>query len=154
MALELSCTRAEADQKQLMRCRETLGTNSEAISEISKILALAGNETRLKILFLLYEEGELCPCDFADILEMSVPAISQHIRKMKDVGLIVSRREGQTLYYSLVQNHNEILENVFIKIQNPGLWDALWVSFRGVAADQFVLDGSMQGILESVPLSG
>ena len=54
MALELSCTRAEADQKQLMRCRETLGTNSEAISEISKILALAGNETRLKILFLLY----------------------------------------------------------------------------------------------------
>ena len=71
MALELSCTRAEADQKQLMRCRETLGTNSEAIVEISKVLALAGNETRLKILFWLNEEGELCPCDFADILEMS-----------------------------------------------------------------------------------
>ncbi|MAU70950.1 MAG: transcriptional regulator [Pseudozobellia sp.] len=117
MALELSCTRAEADQKQLMRCRETLGTNSEAIVEISKVLALAGNETRLRILFLLNEEGELCPCDFADILEMSVPAISQHIRKMKDVGLITSRREGQTLYYSLVQNHNEVLDNVFTKIQ-------------------------------------
>ncbi|MFD2100850.1 MULTISPECIES: ArsR family transcriptional regulator [Flavobacteriaceae] len=35
------------------------------------MLALAGNETRLKILFWLNEEGELCPCDFADILEMS-----------------------------------------------------------------------------------
>ncbi|MAO18249.1 helix-turn-helix transcriptional regulator [Muricauda ruestringensis] len=54
-----------------MRCRETLGTNSETIVEISKVLALAGNETRLKILFWLNEEGELCPCDFADILEMS-----------------------------------------------------------------------------------
>lgn len=117
MALEFSCTRAEADQKQLMRCSETLAKNSETITEISKVLALAGNETRLKILFLLNTEGELCPCDFADILEMSVPAVSQHIRKMKDVGLISSRREGQTLYYSLVRNHNEVLENVFSKIQ-------------------------------------
>lgn len=118
MELELSCTRAEADQKQLKRCRVSLGSNSEAITEISKVLALAGNETRLKILFLLNLEGELCPCDFADILQISVPAVSQHIRKMKDVGLITCRREGQTLYYSLVHNHNEVLDNVFSKVHN------------------------------------
>ena len=87
MALELSCTRAEADQKQLMRCRNILNTTSELINSVGKVLALAGNETRLKILFLLNEEGELCPCDFSDILQMSVPAISQHIRKMKDAGI-------------------------------------------------------------------
>ncbi|SMG48521.1 ArsR/SmtB family transcription factor [Arenibacter troitsensis] len=103
--------------KTTTRCRETQGTNSEAITAICKVLALAGNETRLRILFFLKEEGELCPCDFVDILEMSVPSVSQHIRKMKDVGLITSRREGQTLYYSLVQNHNEVLDNVFAKIQ-------------------------------------
>lgn len=117
MALELSCTRAEADQKQLMRCRETLKTSSESINSIGKVLALAGNETRLKILFLLNEEGELCPCDFSDILEMSVPAISQHIRKMKDAELITSRRDGQTLYYSLVKDSSNVLEGIFGKLK-------------------------------------
>jgi DNA-binding transcriptional ArsR family regulator len=117
MALELSCTRAEADQKQLMRCRETLKTSSESINSIGKVLALAGNETRLKILFLLKEEGELCPCDFSDILEMSVPAISQHIRKMKDAELITSRRDGQTLYYSLVKDSSNVLEGIFGRLK-------------------------------------
>ncbi|KAA2218690.1 MULTISPECIES: ArsR/SmtB family transcription factor [Flavobacteriaceae] len=117
MSLELSCTRAEADQKQLMRCRETLKTSSESINSIGKVLALTGNETRLKILFLLNEEGELCPCDFSDILEMSVPAISQHIRKMKDAGLITSRRDGQTLYYSLVKDSSNVLEGIFGKLK-------------------------------------
>ena len=113
MALEISCTRAEADQKQLMRCRETLKVSSEIINSVGKVLALAGNETRLKILFLLNDEGELCPCDFSDILEMSVPAISQHLRKMKDAGLITSRREGQTLYYRIVKDKSEVLEGIF-----------------------------------------
>ena len=117
MALELSCTRAEADQKQLMRCRETLRMSSNSINTIGKVLALAGNETRLKILFLLNKEGELCPCDFSDILEMTVPAISQHIRKMKDAGLITSRREGQTLYYSLVKGQSEVLVGIFSRHQ-------------------------------------
>lgn len=117
MSLELSCTRAEADQKQLMRCRETLKTSSESINSIGKVLALAGNETRLKILFLLNEEGELCPCDFSDILEMSVPAISQHIRKMKDAELITSRRDGQTLYYSLVKDSSNVLEGIFGRLK-------------------------------------
>lgn len=117
MSLELSCTRAEADQKQLMRCRETLKTSSESINSIGKVLALTGNETRLKILFLLNQEGELCPCDFSDILEMSVPAISQHIRKMKDAGLITSRRDGQTLYYSLVKDSSNVLEGIFGKLK-------------------------------------
>ncbi|WP_369885153.1 MULTISPECIES: ArsR/SmtB family transcription factor [Flavobacteriaceae] len=91
--------------------------SSNSINTIGKVLALAGNETRLKILFLLNKEGELCPCDFSDILEMTVPAISQHIRKMKDAGLITSRREGQTLYYSLVKGQSEVLEGIFSRLQ-------------------------------------
>jgi len=63
-------------------------------------------------------ENELCPCDIADILEMSIPAISQHIRKIKDAGFIISRREGQTLYYSLVKSETEILNNIFTTIES------------------------------------
>lgn len=119
MAIEISCTRAEADHDQIVRCRETLGVYSDEISEISKVLVLAGNETRLKILFLLNKEGELCPCDLGDILKMSVPGISQHLRKMKDIGMVIIRRDKQTLYYSIAPQSSTILENIFNNIQ-PG----------------------------------
>jgi len=113
MKFELSCIRNDADQKQITRCKENLESNSANIKSMSKVLSIAGNEVRLKILFLLYIERELCPCDLADILEMSVPAISQHLRKIKDAGIINYRREGQTLYYTLVDKEINILTNIF-----------------------------------------
>tara|TARA_R110002124_G_scaffold138576_4_gene302063 strand:+ start:8973 stop:9266 length:294 start_codon:yes stop_codon:yes gene_type:complete len=85
--------------------------------KISKLLSISGNEVRLKILFLLNMEKELCPCDLSDILGMSVPAVSQHIRKMKDAGIISSRREGQTLYYSLNKDETDILNSIFKSIK-------------------------------------
>jgi len=113
MSLEITCTRNEADKKQISRCKETIENSSDSFKAISKILSLAGSEVRLKVLFLLNIEYELCPCDIADILEMSVPAVSQHIRKMKDAGIITSRRDGQTLYYSLVKNEDNVLNGIF-----------------------------------------
>ena len=117
MKLEITCTRAQADHKQLLNCKTTLDKMDDNFKEITKLLSIAGNEVRLKILFLLNMENELCPCDIADILEMSVPAISQHIRKIKDAGFIKSRREGQTLYYSLVGEKTTLLNSVFTSIR-------------------------------------
>lgn len=117
MSLEITCTRNEADKKQISRCKETIENSSDSLNAISKVLSLAGSEVRLKILFLLNIENELCPCDIADILEMSVPAVSQHIRKMKDAGIISSRREGQTLYYSLNEDETDILNSIFKSIK-------------------------------------
>lgn len=118
MEIEISCTRAEADYDQLLNCKTTLNKLDESFEQMTKILSIAGNEVRLKILYLLNMENELCPCDISDILEMSVPAISQHIRKMKDAGLIASRRKGQTLYYSLVLSGNEVLNTIFHSIKS------------------------------------
>ena len=116
MSLEITCIRNEADKKQISRCKETIENSLDSFKSMSKILALAGSEVRLRILFLLNIEKELCPCDIADILEMSVPAVSQHIRKMKDAGIITSRREGQTLYYSLVKSEDNVLNGIFNSI--------------------------------------
>jgi DNA-binding transcriptional ArsR family regulator len=113
MKLEITCTRAEANQKQLQKCIETLDEMEASFQKISKLLSIAGNDVRLKILFLLNKENELCPCDLADILKMSVPAVSQHIRKMKDAAIITSRRDGQTLYYSLNADETDILSSIF-----------------------------------------
>lgn len=118
MKLEISCTRAEANHRQLLNCMSTLDIMEGNFERMSKLLSIAANQVRLKILFLLNMEQELCPCDIADILEMSVPAISQHIRKIKDAGIITSRREGQTLYYSLNEDETDILNTIFNSIKS------------------------------------
>lgn len=113
-----SCFRALADKIQITECKNKLNANNNAFGQLSNLLALAGNEVRLKIMFLLEEESELCPCDLADILEMSVPAISQHLRKMKDGNIIEARRAGQTIFYSLKSEQLQLLRPFFKHITN------------------------------------
>ena len=113
-----TCTRIFADQVQIKECREKLQTNETAINQLSNLLALAGNEVRLKILFLLEEEGELCPCDLSDILGMSIPAVSQHLRKLKDGSVIEAKRSGQTIFYSLRSEQLTLLRAFFKHIIN------------------------------------
>lgn len=113
-----SCIRVFADKVQIDNCREILQANDKAFGQLSGLLALAGNEVRLKILFLLEEENELCPCDLSDILGMSIPAVSQHLRKLKDGNIIEARRSGQTIFYSLKAEHLRLLHPFFKIIIN------------------------------------
>lgn len=108
-----TCLRIFADQEQIKNCRGRLKTAQRSFNRLAGILALAGNEARLKMLFLLEAEKELCPCDLADILGMSIPAVSQHLRKLKDGNIVETRKEGQTIYYSLTQENLKILKPFF-----------------------------------------
>jgi DNA-binding transcriptional ArsR family regulator len=121
MKEDQSCIRLFADKVQIENCRETLQKNQIAFTQLSGILALAGNEVRLKILFLLEEENELCPCDLADILGMSIPAVSQHLRKLKDGGVVEGRRDGQTIFYSIRTEQLDILRPFFKNIINQSV---------------------------------
>jgi len=108
-----TCIRALADPIQIRDCKEKIKANERSFEQLSGVLALAGNEVRLKILYLMEEEKELCPCDMSDILGMSIPAVSQHLRKLKDGNLVETRKEGQTIYYSLKSEHLKILKPFF-----------------------------------------
>ena len=118
-----TCIRLQADIEQIKSCREKLKANSKSFLQLGQVLALAGNEVRLKILFLLEEERELCPCDLSDILGMSIPAVSQHLRKLKDGNIVETRKEGQTIYYSLTRENLKILKPFFkhINVQTQKL---------------------------------
>lgn len=111
--MENTCIRLFADHAQIKACKGKLKESQKSFSQLANILALSGNEVRLKILYLLEEEGELCPCDLSDILGMTIPAISQHLRKLKDGGVVKNRKEGQTIYYSLTQENLKILKPFF-----------------------------------------
>jgi DNA-binding transcriptional ArsR family regulator len=74
------------------------------VAGLSEVFKVLGDETRTKIIYLLSEE-ELCVCDLAEILEMSLPAISHHLRLLKAMRLVKYRREGKQVYYSLDDDH-------------------------------------------------
>lgn len=115
--VEQSCTRLFANEALIEECRKSIRDNESVFLRLSRIFSLAGSDVRLKILYLLEREGELCPCDLSDILGMTVPAVSQHLRKMKDVGIITNCREGQTIYYSLAKENNNLLRPLFKSIR-------------------------------------
>ncbi|GIP46088.1 HTH-type transcriptional repressor AseR [Paenibacillus sp. J45TS6] len=70
------------------------------LSLVADRLKLLGDKTRLTMLLLL-KDREWCVCEFVDIFEMSQPAISQHIRKLKSLDLVKESRRSQWIYYSL-----------------------------------------------------
>ena len=111
--MNTTCIRPYADQVLIGECKKKLQKAETSFSRLSKVLSLAGNDVRMKILYLLEEESELCVCDLADILEMTIPAVSQHLRKLKDGNILQTRRNAQTIYYSLKEEHLEIIKPLF-----------------------------------------
>ncbi len=65
--------------------------------------SLLAGETRLKIIILLTDSGELCVCDLASVLEMTPAAVSQHLSRLRSGRMVQSRRDGMTIYYRLTE---------------------------------------------------
>lgn len=113
-----TCIRVLADVNQIKQCREKVKEVEGSLLLLANAFSLVGNDVRIKILYLLQEEGQLCPCDISDILGMNTSAISQHIRKMKDAKIINFKKTGQTIFYSITPEYGSILRPVFKLIAN------------------------------------
>ncbi|QSO53201.1 winged helix-turn-helix transcriptional regulator [Alicyclobacillus curvatus] len=72
----------------------------DSFEDIAEIYKSLGDKTRLHMLALLAKD-ELCVCELVAILEMSQPSVSQHLRKLKQVGLVKERKTAQWVFYSL-----------------------------------------------------
>jgi len=70
------------------------------ISHTAQVLKALGEPTRLKIIKVL-SVRELCICELVAVLDMSQPRISQHVKVLKQAGLIKERRVKQNSYLSL-----------------------------------------------------
>lgn len=99
--------KANADICEVVHPRTETGALKEKLLEVaglSEIFKVLGDETRTRVLYLL-AHGELCTCDLAEVLEMSLPAVSHHLRLLRMVRLVKSRREGKNVFYSLADEH-------------------------------------------------
>ncbi|AGA80662.1 MULTISPECIES: ArsR/SmtB family transcription factor [Echinicola] len=113
-----NCIRVLADPVQIKECKKTLNKLEEQLNLATQIFNLSGNAARLKILFLLHKEGEMCPCDLSDILDISVGGISQHLRKLKDGKLVKYKKVGQTVFYSIVEDNIQAIRPVLDSLLN------------------------------------
>jgi DNA-binding transcriptional ArsR family regulator len=87
----------------------------EAISDrdlerLSLTYRVLGDPNRLKIVMVL-RNVEMCVCDLAAFTGLSESAVSHQLRRLKDLALVKSRREGQIIYYALDDEHvTELLD--------------------------------------------
>ncbi len=86
---------------------------SVTINKLESVLKILGDKTRLLILSKI-KDNELCVCDIVENLNISQPAVSQHLRKMKDLEIIIEEKRGQWSYYKL--NENNLLYNLIKEI--------------------------------------
>lgn len=74
---------------------------------LAQIFRALADETRLKMLTLVINRGELCVCDFVNVLGITQSKASRHLRYLLHAGLLVDRREGVWAYYRLPDGFNE-----------------------------------------------
>ncbi len=79
------------------RARELIaGADHEAVAEF---FAAVGDPNRLRILHVVLQQ-EMCTSDLAVTLGIGEPLVSQHLRVLRDLELVESRRAGRVVYYS------------------------------------------------------
>lgn len=97
-----------------------------------------GEPTRLQILRLLAEQ-ELCVCDLEEILQISQPRISQHLKVLKQAGLVQERREAQRRICSFDQEAFNLAMQEFNHFMQAPLQDL--PDYRKINQRLLMLDG-------------
>ena len=72
----------------------------DVAADANRLKAL-GHPVRLGIAFALAREPGTCACDFADVFGVSQPTVSEHLRVLREAGLVTTRRRGTQICYSL-----------------------------------------------------
>lgn len=80
--------------------RYTANVDRDHLQKAMRLKAL-GHPVRLGIALRLAAEPETCACDFAEVFGVSQPTISQHLRVLREAGLVTTRRRGTQICYSL-----------------------------------------------------
>lgn len=76
-------------------------TNTKALVQCAQEFNMVGDETRLKICYLLCKHKELSVGEIADLVGVSISAVSHTLAKLQKVHMVSKRREFRTVYYAL-----------------------------------------------------
>jgi DNA-binding transcriptional ArsR family regulator len=70
--------------------------------KMTALFKVLGSHTRLRLLHHLVRSGEVCVTDLAEALGMKPQAISNQLQRLADTNIVAARREGNNIYYRVV----------------------------------------------------
>ena len=114
-----TCIRVCRDEQQIARCKGRVNQLSTRVQDFTSILQLLGNSVRMNIMILLNDEERLCVCDLSEILDMTIPAVSQHLKKLRNTELVDTEREGNPIYYYINREYKLVLNSLLANVVEP-----------------------------------
>ncbi|MFJ8247754.1 ArsR/SmtB family transcription factor [Peribacillus asahii] len=103
------------DEPKVNRVQQEMSTVD--IASVSRLFKVIGDENRVKIAYLLSQEGELCVCDISNIIGASMATTSHHLRTLLKHAIVKFRKEGKLAFYSLDDNHIKQLMMIALEHQ-------------------------------------
>lgn len=79
--------------------------DQDATARGAELLKVLGSPLRLRVILALDERDELCVHELTELLDVRQPLMSQHLRVLRSANLIVGRREGKEIRYSIADHH-------------------------------------------------
>lgn len=101
-------TRAASQKKIEACCGERQGLHARPLLSpiqaggLAAVFKVLANDTRLRLLHALVRSDELCVTELAETLGMKPQAVSNQLQRLSDLGILTSRRDGNNIYYRLV----------------------------------------------------
>ena len=89
-------------------------SSEDELQQLATIYQVLGDPSRLKIVMALRRE-EMCVCDLAALTGISESAVSHQMRRLKDLSLVKTRRNGQVVYYALDDKHVVLLLDIGLR---------------------------------------
>ena len=74
------------------------------LGSLADFFKLFSDKTRVGILWAL-SQSEMCVCDLTMLLKMKQPAISQHLKSLRQMHVVRTRRDGKVVFYALADEH-------------------------------------------------
>lgn len=102
--LEVPCCEEPAVHSDLVASVKADMPDIGTMYDLADLYRVFADSTRIRILYVLFEK-EVCVCDIAGILNMTVSAVSHQLRVLKNARLVRFRKEGKVCFYSLADDH-------------------------------------------------
>jgi ArsR family transcriptional regulator, arsenate/arsenite/antimonite-responsive transcriptional repressor len=90
---------------------------SFSLSFGTQIFKACSDESRLRILHLIYQNNEMCISDLEQVLEFTQTKTSRHLQYLKNSGILVTKKYNQWVFYSLKDEVQDIIKQLFQFLQ-------------------------------------
>jgi ArsR family transcriptional regulator, lead/cadmium/zinc/bismuth-responsive transcriptional repressor len=88
--------------KEMLRDRPLI--SCEQAMEVEALFSVLANDSRLRLLHEIARQDEVCVMDLADAVEMKPQAVSNQLQRLLDKGIVAARRNGNNIYYRIVDH--------------------------------------------------